>query len=69
MNRRFRQNQPWMGAGNAFVKSLDLIRLAEMAAARHNGVSLVDVVEEFGVNQRTAQRMIRGLEMAFPGLA
>lgn len=52
----------------AFEKSLDLIRLAEMAAARHNGVSLADVVEEFGVNQRTAQRMIRGLEMAFPSV-
>lgn len=52
----------------AFEKSLDLIRLAEMAAARHQGISLADVVEEFGVNQRTAQRMIRGLEMAFPSV-
>lgn len=52
----------------AFEKSLDLIRLAEMAAARHQGISLADVVDEFGVNQRTAQRMIRGLEMAFPSV-
>ncbi|MET4102770.1 hypothetical protein ABIE58_002206 [Roseovarius sp. MBR-78] len=59
----------------AFEKSLDLIRLAVMAAARHKGVNLVDVVEvprdkqgEFGVSQRTALRMIRGLEMAFPGV-
>ena len=52
----------------AFEKSLDLIRLAEMAAARHQGISLADVVEEFRVNQRTAQRMIRGLEMAFPSV-
>jgi predicted DNA-binding transcriptional regulator YafY len=57
-----------MSTGMAFEKSLDLIRLAEMAASRHNGVSLVDVVEEFGVNPRTAQRMIRGLEMAFPSV-
>lgn len=62
------QNLPWMSTGMAFEKSLDLIRLAEMAASRHNGVSLVDVVEEFGVNPRTAQRMIRGLEMAFPSV-
>jgi len=68
MDRRFRQNQPWMGAGNTFMKSLDLICVAQMAASRHKGVSLVDVVEEFGVNPRTAQRMIRGLETAFPSV-
>jgi len=44
------------------------MRLAEMAAARHKGVSLVDVSAEFGVNLRTAQRMIRGLEAAFPSI-
>lgn len=49
----------------AFEKSLSLLRLAEMAASRHQGVSLADVMEEFGVNQRTAQRMMRGLEAAF----
>lgn len=49
----------------AFEKSLSLLRLAEMAAARHQGVSLLDVMEEFAVNQRTAQRMMRGLEAAF----
>lgn len=52
----------------AFEKTLDLMRLAEMAAARHKGVSLVEVSAEFGVNQRTAQRMIRGLEEAFPSV-
>jgi predicted DNA-binding transcriptional regulator YafY len=52
----------------AFEKSLDLMRLAEMAAARHKGVSLVEVSAEFGVNLRTAQRMIRGLEAAFPSV-
>jgi predicted DNA-binding transcriptional regulator YafY len=49
----------------AFEKSLSLLRLAEMAAARHQGVCLLDVMEEFAVNQRTAQRMMRGLEAAF----
>ena len=29
----------------AFEKSLDLMRLAEMAAARHKGVSLVEVTQ------------------------
>ena len=52
----------------AFEKSLDLMRLAEMAAARHKGVCLVEVSKEFGVNLRTAQRMIRGLEAAFPSI-
>lgn len=35
--------------------------------SRRKGVILVDVVEEFGIYQR-AQRMVRGLEMAFPGV-
>ena len=42
------------------------MRLAEMAAARHCGVSLQDVMDEFQVNHRTAQRMMRGLESIFP---
>lgn len=49
----------------SFEKSLDLLRLADMAAARHGGVSLRDITEEFGCNQRTAQRMIRALETTF----
>ena len=52
----------------AFEKTLDLMRLAQMAAARHKGVCLVEVSAEFGVNLRTAQRMIRGLEEAFPSV-
>jgi len=52
----------------AFEKSLALMRLAEMSAVRYRGVSLADIMEEFDVNQRTAQRMIRGLELVFPDL-
>ncbi|WP_375569796.1 WYL domain-containing protein [Seohaeicola saemankumensis] len=52
----------------AFEKSFALMRLAEMAAARHKGVCLLDVMEEFEVNQRTAQRMVRGLELIFPSV-
>jgi len=40
----------------AFKKTLDLMRLAEMAAARHKGMCLVEVSAEFGVNLRVAQR-------------
>lgn len=49
-----------------FAKALDLMRLAEMAAARTDGVSLALVCEAFDVNLRTAQRMLRALEMVFP---
>lgn len=49
-----------------FAKALDLMRLAEMAAARSEGVSLALVCETFEVNVRTAQRMLRALEMVFP---
>lgn len=52
----------------AFEKSFALMRLAEMAAARHSGVCLLDVMEEFEVNQRTAQRMVRGMELIFPSV-
>ena len=47
-------------------KALDIMRLAEEAAARSGGISLVQIVETFGVNLRTAQRMSRALEVAFP---
>lgn len=47
-------------------KTLDIMRLAEEAAARPDGISLVQITEVFGVNLRTAQRMSRALEAAFP---
>jgi predicted DNA-binding transcriptional regulator YafY len=50
----------------AFRKAQELLRLAEMAGSRYRGVSLNDVCDAFGVNQRTAQRMIREFEEAFP---
>lgn len=51
-----------------FAKALDLLRLANMAAARHMGVSLAEIEAEFGVNRRTAQRMTRALETVFPDI-
>ena len=47
-------------------KALEIMRLAEEAAARPGGISLVQIVETFGVTLRTAQRMSRALEEAFP---
>jgi predicted DNA-binding transcriptional regulator YafY len=51
----------------SFAKASDLLRLAEMAAARHTGVALSEIEEEFGVDRRTAQRMTKALEDLFPG--
>ena len=50
----------------SFRKARDLMRLAEMAGSRYRGVCLNDVSETFCVNQRTAQRMMREFEEAFP---
>lgn len=49
----------------SFAKAQDLVRLAQMAAARHGGVSLDDIRAEFGVSHRTAQRMTDALEATF----
>ncbi|MCB1357228.1 MAG: WYL domain-containing protein [Maritimibacter sp.] len=50
----------------SFSKAADLLRLADMAAARFEGVSLREIVEEFGCDHRTAQRMVRAFEATFP---
>ncbi|MBI1173131.1 WYL domain-containing protein [bacterium] len=50
----------------SFQKASDLLRLAEMATSRYSGVSLIDIEQEFSVDRRTAQRMTKALEDAFP---
>lgn len=50
----------------SFQKAVDLLRLAEIAAARHGGVGLQEIAETFGCDHRTAQRMTRALEDCFP---
>lgn len=50
----------------SFQKAHDLLRLAEMATSRYSGVSLQDIEAEFSVDRRTAQRMTKALEDAFP---
>ena len=49
----------------SFSKAQDLIRLAQMAAARRGGISLDDICQEFAVSHRTAQRMTDALEETF----
>ena len=49
----------------SFAKAVDLIRLAQMTAARRGGVSLDDICREFGVSHRTAQRMTDALQATF----
>lgn len=50
----------------SFEKAKDLLQLADMAAARHRGVSLNEIAETFDVTRRTAQRMVQALQEAFP---
>ena len=52
----------------SFHKAQELLRLAQLAASRHRGVSLPDISDEFGVNQRTAQRMVRAMQSIFPSV-
>ena len=49
----------------SFAKAQELLKLA-MMATRGNGVSLEEIVEEFGCSHRTAQRMTDALQAAFP---
>lgn len=49
----------------SLTKARDLLRLAEMAASRHAGVTLSEIAETFAADHRTAQRMTRALEDTF----
>jgi predicted DNA-binding transcriptional regulator YafY len=53
----------------SYWKAEEIIALATMAAGRHVGVTLDDVIERFRVSKRTAQRMLRVLEALFPDVA
>lgn len=50
----------------SFQKAAELLRLAELATAQYQGVSLKEIEEEFSVDRRTAQRMTKALEEMFP---
>lgn len=48
----------------SFAKAQELLRLAMLATGRR-GVTLEDIVDEFGCSERTAQRMTAALQSAF----
>ncbi|MCW5749618.1 MAG: WYL domain-containing protein [Alphaproteobacteria bacterium] len=50
----------------SFGKAEQLLSLAVMAASRHAGITLGDVMERYGCSRRTAQRMLHILEYVFP---
>lgn len=50
----------------SYAKAADLLRVAELAMSRFDGISLQDLTEEFGCDHRTAQRMMRAFEALFP---
>ncbi len=50
----------------SYSKASDLLRVADMAMANFEGVSLHDISQEFGCDHRTAQRMMRAFEAVFP---
>lgn len=50
----------------SFSKAEQLLQLATMITARHQGMSLDEVRENFKISHRTAQRMMRALELQFP---
>ncbi len=50
----------------SYFKAVDLLRLAELASARHRGVGFTEIEETFNVDRRTAQRMTKALETVFP---
>lgn len=50
----------------SFSKAADLLRVAEMAMSRFDGIALQDITNEFECDHRTAQRMMRAFEAVFP---
>lgn len=53
-------------AGMRFDKLTQLFNIALDMQASHMGLSLADIKEKLDVSHRTAQRIVRGLEIVFP---
>lgn len=49
-----------------FSRAANLLRVADMATWRIDGIQLQDVADEFGCCHRTVQRMMSALEAVFP---
>jgi predicted DNA-binding transcriptional regulator YafY len=52
----------------SFAKADQLLELATMIRAHRSGITLADVEERFGCSRRTAQRMMRNVELRFPDI-
>ncbi|WP_296644707.1 helix-turn-helix transcriptional regulator [Roseinatronobacter sp.] len=52
----------------SFQKAKDLLKLADLAASRHRGITVKEIAAEFSVNDRTAQRMLVALKELYPSL-
>ncbi|WP_293863451.1 WYL domain-containing protein [uncultured Alsobacter sp.] len=52
----------------SFAKADQLLELATMIRARRAGITLADCEERFGCSRRTAQRMMRNVELRFPDI-
>ena len=50
----------------SFAKAEKLLDLATFAASRRQGVTLDDIVARYDISLRTAQRMLKALELRFP---
>ncbi len=50
----------------SYSKADQLLQLATLVSSRHLGVTLDDTSDKFSVSHRTAQRMMRALEIQFP---
>lgn len=49
-------------------KTQELLKLVPISASRHQGVTIMEAAEVFGVTERTAQRMMYALKEIFPSL-
>jgi predicted DNA-binding transcriptional regulator YafY len=50
----------------SFAKAEKLLDLATFAASRRQGVTLDDIIARYDISLRTAQRMLKALELRFP---
>jgi predicted DNA-binding transcriptional regulator YafY len=50
----------------SFAKAEKLLDLAAFAASRRQGITLDDIVDRYDISLRTAQRMLKALELRFP---
>ena len=52
----------------SFQKAQDLLKLAHIAASRHQGITVKEIATEFSVTERTAQRMLFAMKELYPSL-